>query len=467
MKRLLQNSPALATAFLGLGVLYGCRNDRIAGPAPQVPPVRAQTATLLGTYVIPPTDPANNETGLPRTATGIVIPPGWLVRVTVTGMLHFSVNSERLVCSSQPPVTPPGGLYDVGPYGFPYTLGWTYIGGGAEVSMDHYEVRLYPEDPSADSISGEAVAWGMVYVNRPASFPGSCGSEATGYQPDYFVTGQQTLKVELVAPLDTVRVQILHTPRTVAPTGIALDHGPPLLNGQPWPDTLYLNVTVDSAGNHLPNRTVNLSLQAIDSAGRSVDSSYGHIHAGTGGAQKPAGSLSQTTVSTGASGVAIVRFKAGTISGPVVVRATSVDADSAQDTLVVSVPALQALVQSQSDTLIGQNGAHPINHYGLQAMITRLNALADSFYSTYSARLYINDMSLSYGGKFDTDSSWSGAHDEHRVGRDADLRTNGDGSLDQGQRDYVWLIWERLGGKVHNETKTSHPHYHLRYRGLE
>jgi len=333
--------------------------------------------------------------------------------------------------------------------------------------MEHYGVRLYPEDPSAGSISGEGVAWGMVYVARPASFPGSCSSEATGYQVDYFVTGQQTLTVELVAPLDTLRVHILHTPRLVAPSGITPSQGRPLLNGQPWPDTLYLGLVVDSAGTWLQNRTVNLSLQAIDSAGRSVDSSYGHIHAGLGGPQKPAGSLSLTSVNTGATGIGTVLFQAGAVSGPVVIRATSVGADSARDTLLVRVPVLQALVQGQSDTLIGQLGAHPLNHYGIQAMITRLNALADSFYATYSARLYINDMSLSYGGLFDADSNWATPHGEHRVGRDADLRTNGVGGLDKGQRDYVWLTWERLGGKVYDETTTSNPHYHLKYRGPE
>ena len=155
-----------------------------------------------------------------------------------------------------------------------------------------------------------------------------------------------------------------------------------------------------------------------------------------------------------------------------VIRATSTGADSAVGTVLVGVPGLEALAQSASDTLIGQNSAHPLNHFGVPAMNSRLNALADSFYATYTDTLYFNDMSLSYGGLFDADSNWAKPHAEHRLGRDADLRTNNYGGLTEPQRDFVRRVWERLGGSVRDETKnkdktpnTKNPHYHLRYRG--
>jgi hypothetical protein len=105
-------------------------------------------------------------------------------------------------------------------------------------------------------------------------------------------------------------------------------------------------------------------------------------------------------------------------------------------------------------------------------MVTRVNALADSFYARYSERLYYNDMSLPYGGVFDEgDTTWAGPHDEHRTGRDMDLRTHGAigaGGLDDARKRLIRLVWGRLGGTVHPETTVvANAHYHLRYRGPE
>ncbi len=38
--------------------------------------------------------------------------------------------------------------------------------------------------------------------------------------------------------------------------------------------------------------------------------------------------------------------------------------------------------------------------------------------------LYINDMSLPLGGKFDVNAKWTGAHETHRTGHDVDIRTD-------------------------------------------
>lgn len=331
--------------------------------------------------------------------------------------------------------------------------------------MDTGGVLLNPQDPSAETISGEGVAWGMVYVTRPAFFAGACWSPATGYQPDYLVSGQQTVTVELVAPVDTLRVHLGLQPNMILPSGIPATAVPPLLNGQPWPDSMVISVWVDSAGQFLPNKTVSLSLQAVDSAGLAGDSLFGHMHFGMNGARKPAGSIS-STVTTGTNGFASVVFHAPGVSGPVVIRAASPGADSALATVQVGVAGLQALVQRQSDTLIGQTTPHPNNHYGIPAMVTRLEALADSFYARYRRRLYFNDMSLSFGGVFDTASNWIRPHGEHKTGRDADLRTvavNDSGGLSRLQRIFAQDVWEHSGGSVYPETT----HFHLRYRGRE
>lgn len=452
MKGLQLNTRKRVAVLLGLGLLNACSNDQIVAPTRPVPPIRADGAgTVFGPITL--ATPPHNEADITVAPLGITIPSGWLIRVTVTGMLHYTVNQQRLVCQPLvPPVTPPGGLYDIGPYGFP--------GGnaGAIVGFALGSVILQPQDPSAGTLTGQGVASGMVYFGRSWSFPGSCGNNPqTGYQPDYLISGQQTLTIELVAPVDTLRVRIFHTPRLVAPTGITANQGRPLLNGQPWPDTLYLNVVVDSSGTWLTNRTVTLSLQSIDSGGRSTDSSYGHVHQGP---QKPSGTLSPISVNTGTSGVGSVLFHAGAVSGPVVVRATSAGADSSQDTLLVRVAGLEELVVSDFDSLIGRTNAHPVNHYGIPAMVTRLNALADSFYARYQQKIWYNDMSLPYGGVFDTALNWMPPHSEHRSGRDVDVHTNG---LSVGQRRFLSSRWVLLGGAPHPEAT----HFHLRYRGPE
>ena len=246
------------------------------------------------------------------------------------------------------------------------------------------------------------------------------------------------------------------------------------MNGRPWPDTLALSISLDSAGTKLPNRSVALSLEAVDSAGASIDSVYGHFHRAQPGIHKPVGRLSATTVNTGSNGVARVLFRAGTVAGPVVLRAQSTGAREASDTIHVGVFGLVPLVQRATDTLIGATSRHPVNHYGIGATVDRLNVLADSVYARYRRRLFYNDLSLRFGGRFDRDTNWAGPHDEHRTGRDADVRTDGFGGLTPRQRQFVRRTWLILGGTVHDETvnpdstpNTINPHYYLRYRGRE
>ena len=106
-------------------------------------------------------------------------------------------------------------------------------------------------------------------------------------------------------------------------------------------------------------------------------------------------------------------------------------------------------------------------------MVTKLNRLADNFYAAFNRPLYYNDLSLPLGGLFDVDTNWACCHDEHRAGRDLDLRTDGDtlnGGLTPGQRIFVWDDWELLGGEVYDERlkrdrvtpNLKNPHYHLR-----
>lgn len=79
--------------------------------------------------------------------------------------------------------------------------------------------------------------------------------------------------------------------------------------------------------------------------------------------------------------------------------------------------------------LIGKTDAHPDNHYGTTGMRDRLRDFYRKFYEVSSRdpeytdkRVWINDMSLVYGGKFNVHGDWLGArgHIGHQKGIEAD-----------------------------------------------
>jgi len=248
------------------------------------------------------------------------------------------------------------------------------------------------------------------------------------------------------------------------------------LNGSPWPDTLAVYIAVDSGGegNHLLNRTVTLALVGVDSLGTGSDAPYGHVHVGANGTVKPVGILTHTTVNTGPQGLVVLKYTAAEVSGPITISAQSTGAISNEVDFAVGVPGLAALPGRASYVLVGALPWHPNNHNGIPVMTARLDSLADSVMARFNRPLYYNDMSLPLGGRFDLLKNWACCHREHGAGRDLDLRTHNAGGLSPRERQYVWQLWERMGGTVHDETvlrsgapNTLNPHYHLRYRGPE
>lgn len=292
----------------------------------------------------------------------------------------------------------------------------------------------------------------------------------------FFLDGTPSVRItSFSAAFNSVVVTLQRDDVPLSPSELESSGGLLDFNGQPIQTQMQLQVSVDSSGVQLPNRSVTLSATAIDSAGAGIDGPYGHFHTGSGGAQKPAGSISPSVVSTGSSRTATVTYKTGPISGPVVLRAESEGAKPTVDTIQVGVLGLAPLTGRNSYVLIGDKPWHPQNHWAVPVMVAKLNSLADGFYTTFNRPLYYNDISLPLGGRFDVDQNWACCHDEHRAGRDLDLRTDGDtlqGGLTPGQRIFVWDEWELLGGEVHNERvkkdkvtpNLKNPHYHFRYR---
>ncbi len=270
---------------------------------------------------------------------------------------------------------------------------------------------------------------------------------------------------------DTAGVAIYVTQNLICPSRLGTATtgagGPPLLNGEPWPDSVTVYVAVDSGGegNHLLGRTITLMVEVVDSSSTGSDAPYGHSHTGHNGAVKPAGTLSQMTVNTGQQGLVVLSYRAGEVSGPITIRAQSTGVAENRVSLAVGVPGLIPMVQRPSDTLIGYVWAHPVNHHGLPIMVAKLDTLADDFFVKFHTRIHYNDMALPLGGKFDLDSLWGQVarrHAEHRAGRDIDVRIT---NMSLAQQSFVDARWQQLGGSVWPEG--TPPHKHLRYRGPE
>ncbi|MFL5494369.1 MAG: hypothetical protein ACJ8DC_08310 [Gemmatimonadales bacterium] len=189
----------------------------------------------------------------------------------------------------------------------------------------------------------------------------------------------------------------------------------------------------------------------------------GHVH---DAASKPVGTWNPVSGATSGDGVWTTNFTAPPFAGTANLRYRVTGATRCTGTAQVAVtysivvPGLVALGASAEYDLIGQTSTHPDNHYGVQSFVAKLQSLASTFRSKYQSKLAYNDMSLASGGWFDLSAGWGGAHAEHRVGRNADLRTNG---LTGKQLKFVRIEWSALGGSVHDETDTGAPHYHLRY----
>lgn len=248
------------------------------------------------------------------------------------------------------------------------------------------------------------------------------------------------------------------------PSGLLTSWGAP--NSAYWgqlSDSTVIEAFVDSAGTPLQGRSVSVTLFAIDSAGVGSDASYGHHH--SGGTDKLVGSFStpQGAVTDSTGHVRIV-FRSSIISGPVIVRAELSPSIRAEVTVGVGIPGLVTLTDGGAIDLIGSTPKHRENHYVTSTMRQKLDSLADTLFALYGVQSELNDASLQQGGKFDINGTWGGDHVEHRLGRDIDFRTF---IWTEARLNRVKLLWQALGGTVHDETDTESPHYHLRYRGNE
>jgi hypothetical protein len=425
-----------------------CCNDpsRLGVPqehAPQLASLVSANASggVLGTFTLNPPD--NSVNGMPQTNTGIQLPLGVAVRVTVSGRMSFSPNPAWPACFGQN-LYPPLSLTSVGPSGFPPAADFSVqVGEGSAAGIQPGAfVALGPRDFSSDTAGVDLLGGGGVLWVRRSGVSESCGNT-----PAYLVSGTQTVVVR-VPGAAAVRIRSLAGGFDIRPTGAG------------DPSALQLEVAVvDDNGDPIPNRVVVLRLDP-------TEGTAGHAHSGN----KPDGGLSSFSPSTGPEGRVTVTYTAPVASGPVQLRASSEGATPDEKTVSVGVLGLEALPPSDLYRLVGATTPHPDNHFGTPAFNAALESLAASFHRVYGLSLEYNDMSLEQGGIFDLNQNWNPPHDEHRVGTNVDLRLRvGDTPLTPRQLDAIRFEWYALSGlqesrAVYDESRTGQPHYHLRFQ---
>jgi hypothetical protein len=155
------------------------------------------------------------------------------------------------------------------------------------------------------------------------------------------------------------------------------------------------------------------------------------------------------TGTTDSNGEVKVRFYAPRWGGQVAIHA-EVDYNGVEltdsDTLTVRVPGLMKLPVSPDYVKLGGTGRHPgpddncfnggtsnfayepdFNHWATPQTITELLAINSEWSSKPgNHKLWINDMSLPFGGQFDVNGDWERPHRFHRLGRDVDIRITRD-----------------------------------------
>jgi len=135
--------------------------------------------------------------------------------------------------------------------------------------------------------------------------------------------------------------------------------------------------------------------------------------------------------------------------------------------IVEKIPDLNPLELGNDYLLVGGTDEHTNdhNHYGTNTVIQNIQNIATDWHATFPNEivLQINDISLPYGGKFDVNGNWDGAHQTHREGNDIDIRTelhyyNEDGQLVHRQG---IVVRNPRQDPFNTETQNLNPNSHL------
>ncbi|WP_438393621.1 hypothetical protein [Caballeronia sp. DA-9] len=192
--------------------------------------------------------------------------------------------------------------------------------------------------------------------------------------------------------------------------------------------------------------TMTLSLNRVPNSG-------GHIHAGG-----PTGSLSRTSIILGTKYPQNepVVFTAPDAAGTIEITGVASKGGNTTGQNRVHIPGFTALTGGVGLTLTGGMPEHPGNHFGLPALVQKIQQLGAQFHAKFGKNLFVNDMSLHDGGLYDFHSTWAPPHATHREGRTVDVNST---SMSSEEKAFFKVTATGLGFRVALES--TPPHWHL------
>jgi hypothetical protein len=122
----------------------------------------------------------------------------------------------------------------------------------------------------------------------------------------------------------------------------------------------------------------------------------------------------------------------------------------------IMIQGLQALSAGTGVCLVGGTSTHPSNHWGTPSLCDGINQLGAAFQAQFNKPIYVNDMSLMWGGLFDFKADLSPPHQTHRYGHDVDMNYS---SMTEAERTWFKAKAESLGFTV--EIHPNPDHWHL------
>jgi len=394
------------SAILGLFtacVVAACADSsQLVAPARKAASFSVTDAGVLGTFTLSP--PANHVDGTPQTSTGITLPSGVPVRVTVSGKMDFTPNPAWLTCFGP---YPPLSLTSVGPSGFPPAGDFSVqVGEGSATGIQPGAFlapgpRHFSSDTAGiDLLGGGGVLW----VRR------SGVSETCGNTPAYLVSGSQLVVVRNLQK--TLHVTVAVSPQDIAPP---LN---PRCRGTPGEARVSVNASW-SDGSSAQGLTVSLRTQFEGGSGGHAHQAddrdgFGHF-AQSSGQTDASGSFSTDYVPDS---IGAVERLTATVSGEAQTATASAD-------VATRVPGLSELVSGANVELGGATPDHPRNTFGTGFTIGKIVILADTFFQVTGFRIPYNDMSLEFGGVFDLNAEFTATahpgHLGHRCGQEVDV----------------------------------------------
>ena len=208
---------------------------------------------------------------------------------------------------------------------------------------------------------------------------------------------------------------------------------------------------------------------------RGVPGSGGHDH----DENRPVGNFQQNNGQTNENGEFKTFYYASQFGGIERIIASGGEVRDSAD-LTVRVPGLILLPESEYYIKIGGTCRHhgpsisdtvppacripDNNHLGTNDLIDALSAISLNYVQKGGEKIYINDVSLPYGGLFDMRGDWRPPHYEHRVGTNADVSGWGTGGrfmLPDTMRKVVRNVARSLGLYIDYNYENGRNHYHF------